>query len=406
MKNGNPLNRRNFLKTGLLTAAGTVIASKTGIAASANLKHTDNSEAKTIYRTLGKTGIKLPIVSMGVMRADNPALVKAALEKGILHLDTAHGYQQGKNETMLGELLINYPRDSYYISTKIPPDGIDDKTGKFSGKFDEKSFMEKLDTSLARLKTDHVDFLYLHGLSTREAIMHKPVIKTLKKIKKQGKARFVGISTHGNMHEVLNAAADSKFYDIVLTAYNFQQHDSDEMHAALEKAAKAGVGIIAMKTMAGGFFDKERTKPVNTRAALKWALNNKNITTAIPGFTNFDQLNESFSVMEDLSLTDQELRDLKIDDTSASLYCPGCDECIPSCKKGLHVPNLMRAYMYAYGYRESAKAREVVLTAKLDNTSPCNDCDECTIHCPRGFNVAERINDVARLRDVPSEFLA
>ncbi len=406
MKNGNPLNRRNFLKTGLLTAAGTVIASKSGIAASANLKYTENTEAKILYRTLGKTGIKLPIVSMGVMRADNPALVKAALEKGILHLDTAHGYQQGKNETMLGELLTNYPRDSYYISTKIPPDGIDDKTGKFTGKFDEKSFMEKLDTSLARLKTDHVDFLYLHGLSTREAIMHKPVIKALKKIKKQGKARFVGISTHGNMPEVLNAAADSKFYDLVLTAYNFQLQDSKEMHAALEKAAAAGIGIIAMKTMAGGFFDKERTKPVNARAALKWALKNENITTAIPGYTNFDQLNESFSVMEDLSLTEQELQDLKIKDTSSSLYCPGCDECFPSCKKGLHVPDLMRAYMYAYGYRESAKAREVVLTAKLDNTSPCNDCDECTIHCPRGFNVAERINDVARLRDVPSEFLA
>ncbi|HYW97154.1 MAG TPA: aldo/keto reductase [Bacteroidales bacterium] len=405
MKNGNAQNRRHFLKAGIMSAAGAVIASKTTIAAT-NSTTGLSSDKKIVYRTLGKTGIKLPVVSMGVMRADNPALVKAALEKGVLHLDTAHGYQEGRNETMLGKLLKDYPRDSYIISTKIPVNGIDRKTGTFTEDFDDKSFMEKLDTSLERLQTDHVDFLYLHGMSSREALMHEPVKRCLRKIKKQGKARFVGVSTHRNMAEVLDAAADSKFYDVVLSSYNFQHNDSAELHAALEKAGKAGVGIIAMKTMAGGFFDKERTQRVNTKAALKWALMNENITTAIPGYTSFDQLDESFSVMEDLSLTGNEWKDLKIEDPSASLFCTGCEECIPACKKGLPVSDLVRAYMYTYGYRESAKAREVVMASGLANASPCDDCDECTVTCSRGFNVAERINDVARLRDVPGEFLA
>jgi predicted aldo/keto reductase-like oxidoreductase len=405
MKKGNPLNRRNFLKAGMIGAAGAVISGRTGLAAPGSGSGSVVLEKNIVYRTLGNTGIKLPVVSMGVMRADNPALVKAALEKGVLHLDTAHYYQEGKNETMLGELLKNYPRDSYVISTKIPPDGIDRKTGTFTGKFDAKGFMEKLDLSLERLQTDHVDFLYLHGIGTREAVLYKPVMKVLKKIKKQGKARFVGMSTHNKMAEVINAAADSNFYDVVLTAYNFQMNDSEEIHAALEKASKAGVGIIAMKTMAGGFFDKERTQPINTKAALKWALMNENITTAIPGYTNFDQLNESFSVMEDLKLNSDEWNDLKIQDPSASLFCDGCKECLPGCKKGLHVPDLVRAYMYTYGYRETRKAREVVTSSGLNNVFPCDECDECTVNCPRGFNVAERINDVSRLVEVPSEFL-
>ncbi len=406
MKDRSKINRRNFLKAGIFTAAGTVITAGTVGAIPGNGKREETRAGKIIYRTLGNTGIKLPIVSMGVMRADNPGLVKAALAKGIVHLDTAHGYQEGNNETMLGELLSDYPRDSYIISTKIHPDGFEEKDGKITGNFDEKSFMEQLDTSLQRLRTDHVDILYLHGMSSREELLHKPLIKILKKIKKSGKTRFVGVSTHGNMAEVLNTAAESRFYDVVLTAYNFQQEGSEEIHAALENAGRAGVGIIAMKTMAGGFFDKERTKPVNTKAALKWALKNENITTAIPGYTNFDQLNESFAVMEDMRLTEDELRDLKLTDISSGLYCPGCDECTLSCKKGLPVPDLMRAYMYTYGYRETAKAREVVMASGLGSSSPCDDCDECSIECPRNFNIAERINDVARLRDVPFEFLA
>ncbi len=404
MKNGSAFNRRNFLKAGLMSAAGAVITSKTTMAGNGNPAGFLTNEEKIIFRTLGKTGLKLPVVSMGVMRADNPGLVKAALDKGIVHLDTAHYYQEGKNETMLGEVLSNYPRDSYVISTKIPPDGID-KNGQFTGKFDPKGFMEKLDISLGRLKTDHVDFLYLHGMSRKEAVLYKPVMKVLKKIKKQGKARFVGFSTHRNMAEVLNAAAESNFYDIVLTSYNFQQNEDAEMHAAIENAARAGVGIIAMKTMAGGFFDKERTKPVNTKAALKWALMNENITTAIPGYTSFDQLEESFSVMEELNLGNEEWKDLKIEDPSASLFCTGCEECVPACKKGLPIPDLVRAYMYTYGYREYAKAREVVTASRLGSTAPCDDCDECTVRCSKGFNVAERINDVARLGDVPAGLL-
>ena len=404
MKKGNSLNRRSFLKAGLIGAAGTVVVSRSAVASSnpEGMKKTEGE--KIVYRTLGNTGLKLPVVSMGVMRADNPALVKAALDKGIVHLDSAHYYQEGKNETMLGEVLSAYPRDSYVISSKIPPDGLD-KNGLFTGKFDPRGFMEKLDITLGRLKTDHVDFLYLHGLSRKEAVLYKPVMKTLRKIKKQGKARFVGISTHRNMAEVLDAAAESQFYDVVLTAYNFQQKPEEGLQAAIENAARAGIGIIAMKTMAGGFFDKERTRPVNTRAALKWALRNEHITTAIPGYTNFDQLNESFSVMEDLSLSDGEMKDLQMDSPTSALYCPGCDECTEGCSKGLPVPDLMRAYMYTYGYRETAMAREVVLASDLHSSSPCSDCDECTVRCPRGFNVAARISDVARLRDVPAEFL-
>jgi hypothetical protein len=83
-------------------------------------------------RMLGRTGIEVPIVSMGVMNADNPNLVRAALDGGIFLLDTAHGYQEGRNEEMLGTVIKDRKRDSFVLATKVHLSTLDRKTGLFS----------------------------------------------------------------------------------------------------------------------------------------------------------------------------------------------------------------------------------------------------------------------------------
>ena len=80
-------------------------------------------------------------------------------------------------------------------------------------------------------------------------------------LKKEGRVRFIGISTHSNEPEVIDAMIEDGFWDIVLTAYNFKMDHVTAMTAAVERADKAGLGVVAMKTMAGGFLDKEKTKP-------------------------------------------------------------------------------------------------------------------------------------------------
>ena len=97
----NSINRRKFLLSSVLGATG-VMAGATGIKSGVNSSIGGKVEkTNIIFRTLGKTGIKLPVISMGVMRADIPNLVKAALDKGMVHLDTANSYQQGRNEEMV-----------------------------------------------------------------------------------------------------------------------------------------------------------------------------------------------------------------------------------------------------------------------------------------------------------------
>jgi predicted aldo/keto reductase-like oxidoreductase len=393
------IDRRGFLKTGITGAAGIVAFSPSLVAAASSKKEQD-----ILYRTLGKTGMKIPVISFGVMRADNPNLCKAAYENGIKLFDTANGYQNGNNETMLGNLLKNYPRESFYLATKVKSAGVD-REGKPSEQTTSEDFLEKFNTSLSRLQMDYVDILYIHDVRNPEFLEYKPVINTVKKLKKEGKAKFIGFSTHANEPLVIDAAASLDTFDVILTAYNFKQTYINELKAAVKKANQSGIGIIAMKTMAGGgFLDKERTKPINSTAALKWVLSNNDITTTIPGMTDFDQLDLNVKILADISITDDEKKDLIIAQAETGIYCAGCMKCLQQCPVNLPVPDLMRAYMYAYGYSNPAMAYSL-LGELGTGDNPCRDCNACTVECTRNFNVKENIADISRLVNVPADFL-
>jgi predicted aldo/keto reductase-like oxidoreductase len=394
MKNNAPnLKRRSFLKWGAAGLAGLAVNPAAGNPARKQQPAEPAKKNKFVLRPLAKTGLRLPIVSMGVMNADNPELVRAALDRGIVLLDTANGYQRGRNETMIGEVLKGRPRDSFVIATKVPAESTSEE------------YLRNFEVSLRRLGLDHVDILHVHDCSSKQAVMSEPVLKALEKIKKDGKARFVGVSTHSNEPEVIRAVVEGKFHDVVLTAYNFRQRNREDIQKAIAEAAAAGVGIIAMKTQAGRFWDKARQQPINMKAALKWVLNDPNVTTAIPGMTTFDQLDLDLSVMEELALTETEKRELQLEVSSAGLYCQQCGRCRPGCPENLPLPSLMRSYMYAYGYRNLGAAYDLLQELDLP-TNPCGSCISCTVRCVQGFDVADRVKDIVRLKDIPADFFA
>jgi predicted aldo/keto reductase-like oxidoreductase len=398
------LNRRRFLKSGILGLAGTAAGSALLNASPKYSVKPRVEKEKFIYRNLGRTGFKLPIVSMGVMNADNPNLVAAALDSGIIMLDTAHGYQKGKNEGMIGSVVKDRNRDSYVLATKVAYQK-DRKTGLYPPDKNVQSFEDEFNISLKRLGLDYVDILYIHGISVKETVFFEPALKFLEKMKKEGKIRFTGFTTHRNEHNMLDAAVECGKYDVVLTAYNFRQKNKKEIGEAMGRAAKAGIGIVAMKTQAGVYWDKERQEPINMKAALKWALQNENVHTSIPGFTAFDQLELDLSVMADLTLTAKEKADLRLEGalTQAGLYCQQCGTCEKQCPANVDVPSLMRSYMYAYGYKNLSLAQGTV--EELGSNLPCSDCSSCSIRCPNGFDIPEKVQDIIRLKAIPQEFL-
>ena len=383
----NLVNRRSFLKLSATSGAALAL-----VPAGIHAKETDMNKKKIPTRTLGmRTRIKAPVLSMGVMNADNISVVKAAYNSGIILFDTANGYQNGRNEEMLGEFFADKPRDSFIMATKVRENPSDNAAS---------SFLEKFETSMKRLRMSFVDILYYHMPND---VNYAPVLEAMLKLKKDGRVKYIGISTHSNEPAIINAMVDNGNYDLVLTSYNYTQKHLAELNPAIDRAAKAGMGVVAMKTMAGGFLDRERTQKVNTRAALKWALQNPNIHTAIPGFTSFDMLEESLDAATNMKLSKDEKQYLSV--ASTSMYCQGCRICDGQCHKGLPIPEMMRAYMYNYGYKSPAMAKTVIDELSL-NGNPCSDCTSCSVKCIAGFHVAQKIKDISRLQYVPQEFLA
>jgi predicted aldo/keto reductase-like oxidoreductase len=394
------MKRRTFFRSGLAGAAGITLLGNRAMAGSVK-----NFDGEINYRTLGRTGLKLPVVSFGVMRSDNSALVKAAYEGGMKLFDTAHGYMNGRNEEMLGGFFSTVPRDSFVVATKVKPSGVDSRTGLPSKDTTAESFLSMFNLSLSRLKLDHVDILYMHSAESAEMVRHKETVKAMIDLKKQGKVRFIGISTHKNEPLVINTMAEDGIWDVVLTSYNYRQTYLAEMNSAIEKAAAAGMGVVAMKTLAGGWLDRERTKPVNVQAALRWVISNPNVHTTIPGITAFDQLETDLRIMRDITLTDQDKAELTADASFPGLYCNACSNCVPGCPNNLPIPELMRAYMYAYGYRDAAMAAELIGETAV-KADPCAGCETCSSSCIRGFDLKDKITDISRLVNVPYDLLA
>lgn len=362
----------------------------------------DQGERKILYRTLGKTGMRVPVIGMGILTSGTPALMQAALDAGITHFDsTAAQPQQMRNEEMIGEVIKGRPRESVIFGTKIhlPQDN---KTGLYKKAATEKEFTKKLDAALQCLQMDYVDILYHHMVSRRESAFHEPAMKAMEKAKKAGKTRFLGITTHSNVPEAVHAAADSKFYEVVMASYNPRQKNRLQVKEAIAKAADAGLGVVAIKVIRGDVEKGE--KPVNPRASLKWVLQDSNVHATVPGFSNFEEMSIDLSVMEDLSLNDAEMNDLKREASGSGLFCQGCGQCLQHCSAELPIPDLMRAYMYAYGYRQPALAHSLLASLELPR-QVCEDCSSCPVVCLNGWNVVEKIRDIVRLRDVPSSFL-
>jgi predicted aldo/keto reductase-like oxidoreductase len=217
-------------------------------------------------------------------------------------------------------------------------------------------------------------------------------------LKKEKKIRFCGVSTHSDMARVLNEAAKSGFYDVILTSINFTMSKDKDLLDAIKNAAEKGVGIIAMKTQASGrrYKDNKDTEKMNQTAALKWVLRNENITTAIPGYTNYDHMEEDFSVALNLELTPEEKDFLTNRNVLFGVgFCIQCSKCLSNCPYGVDIPHLMRTHMYAAQYNNFYQARatldDIPEGSGLDN---CKNCTNCNAKCVRAINIPKRIDEL------------
>ena len=386
-------NRRDFIVKPIAWAGAASVLAKTDLLLA-------ESFAALLHRTLGRTGLDLPIVSMGVMNADIPGLIRRSYELGIRHFDTAAVYQNGRNEEMVGAVIKEMGiRDKVIISTKHGTRASFQNTAEF-----RKRFIDGVDASLKRLQMDHVDILYHHGVDSADHAKGEGQIEALQTLKRQGKTRFIGISTHDAV-PVLNAVIPLNVFDVALITINYTMAQDTEKLATIEKAAQSGIGIVAMKTQAGGSVrpDAKLPKelpPESQTALLKWVLNHDFITTAIPGFSTYEHLEQDFSVAKNLAYTDPEKKFLADKAFVAQAeFCQQCAQCREDCPKQVDIPALMRSHMYAVQYRNVSMARHLLAKSEPGKgLDACRACTACQAHCRNNVRIARKIAQLKELQ--------
>jgi len=404
MNHNKTLGRRQFLAK---TLASVTSAGFLGMSIKQPITKTQDQSAskkKNInYRTLGKTGIKLPIISMGVMNTLDPVLVKRSYELGVRHFDTAAVYARGRNEEMLGRVIKGLgARDQIIIGTKI---GIHPQQRNIMSSDEVREiYLKVAHGSLKRLQTDYVDILYSHAVYSTDWLKNPGILEALQLLKEQKKARFIGFSTHSsNLPELINKAISMNFYDVILTPFNYAYWDNHELISALQTASNKGAGLIAMKTQCMQYSSELREPELKyyqgkimQTAVLKWAMRHPFITTAIPGYTNFDQMEEDFSVAYDLEYTDEEKKFIEDRGIKYSIgICLQCNSCLPTCSKGVDIPTLMRTHMYATCYTNFYQAREALDEIREGRgLDQCALCDNCQAICQNKIDIAQRIDEL------------
>lgn len=315
--------------------------------------------------SLGKTGLKInpmgfggiPIQRLSVEESDR--VVNEAIDKGINFFDTSRIYTD--SEEKLGRVFSQYPRDRVVIASKT-----------FSR--DAENAAKDLETGLKLLKTDYFDIYQLHNIGNefdlQKVLAKGGALEALIKAKEQGKIRHIGIT--GHKPPMLIKALNSYDFETVQVPFNYiEQGCLDEL---VPLAKEKGMGIIAMKPVAGGAFK-------NVPLVLRFILTH-GADVVIPGMDAVEQVSENLTALEKLGepLTKVELDILEGEkQVLGDEFCRRCEYCMP-CPQGLPIAflHVLRAYYLRYGLKEWALDRVNALEKSYKDCTGCSDCiDKC-----------------------------
>jgi hypothetical protein len=285
------LTRKQFIKRSLLTAAGISMAPK--------IMGMFKMQPILEKRMLGNTGIELTALGFGASRTQEAPVLRAALERGITFLDTGRSYANGQNEEMIGKVLKGI-RSKYVIQSKMKVE-VEDNT---SPRKIRRQMEESLQASLDALQTNYIDIMLLHGIRENKYIKNDTIREVFTEMKKKGKIRACGFSSHTNHVELLHESNKDHFFDVVMVPFNpsgtFKHSrsnwstswDQEALIKEMKIAHQNGTGIIAMKTCSGGKYSYNQADSPSYPGAVQWVLAKEFIHAAAVAMANFEEIDQ------------------------------------------------------------------------------------------------------------------
>lgn len=344
------------------------------------------------YGRLGRTGWRVSDTVLGAGRLrgeDDVKIVKEAFERGVNYIDTAPDYSTAGSEQVVGKAMQSIPRDQMFLATKFCT-----PIGHLPAGTPVERYKEVIHESLRRLGTDYVDLIHIHSCDEFDRLMDPNVHEAFERLREEGKARFLGVSTHTpRLVQVASQAIESGLFDVMMLAYHHGIWP--EIGEIITRARREqDMGIVAMKTLKGAKhrnLEGLREADSYAQAALKWVHSNPDVSCAVISFFEMQHVDEYLHASgrtltaEDVAILDG------YDRRIAGTYCaPHCGACLESCPEGVPIHDVLRHRMYFEDYRSEKQAME--LYARLDvNASACAGCSApCLGSCPLGIPIPER----------------
>ena len=388
-------SRREFLRAAGVAGLGSIVSPVDRLAKSSN------EPAGMPSRPLGRTGVRVPILGLGGSLDLEQLILRQAAKWGVTYWDTASSYMGGNSESRIGKYLDKYPEDrkKLFIVTK-------------SHAWTVSGLTRDLNKSLERMKTDYVDLFFVHSVRSVDE-MDSNRKAWSERTKAAGKIRFFGFSTHSNMAECVLGAANLGWIDSIMMSYNFRLMHSDGMERAVDACAKAGIGLIAMKTQGGGsvstssetelelagrFLQKGFT---DAQAKLKAVWENPNIACICTEMPNVTILMSNVAAAMNrtkLSSDDKKLLHRYAEETR-SVYCTGCTDLCESATAGIApIGDVMRYLMYSRSYGDHDRAHQLFsrIPQKVRANMATLDYTKAEQRCPQKMAIGKLMRQAVR----------
>jgi predicted aldo/keto reductase-like oxidoreductase len=354
-----------------------------------------------IYRTLGRTGLKVSQLGFGAMRlpmtgeAVNRELAIPMLHRafaaGVNYVDTAVGYCNQDSQRVVGEALRGW-RDKVVLSTKNPYYGES-----------ETEWWTNLENSLTRLQTDHIDIYHHHGISWtkyNEAVAPR-LCHWMQRAKERGLIRHICASFHDD-NTALRRLVDTGYVEVITLQYNLLNRKLED---GLAHAHERGVGVVVMGPVGGGRLGAPlevfREVAVGVQRvpelALRFVLANPHVSLALSGMSTLEQVEQNIQVASDpvaLSAADHAAIRAHLGRLQAmtDLYCTGCRYCLP-CPHGVEIPGIFEQFNLGrvYGVWEHARKVYSWWTKERKAADQCLECGLCEEKCPQHIPIRAQL---------------
>ncbi|MBQ2739427.1 MAG: aldo/keto reductase [Oscillibacter sp.] len=374
-----------------------------------------------IYRDF--QGKKLSLLGFGTMRlplcADGSIdetqvreMTRLAMESGVNYFDTAWPYHSGESETVMGRVLKDYPRDSFYLATKYPGHQIVDR-------HDPAAIFEK---QLEKCGVDHFDFYLLHNVNENSIKDYMDprwgILDYFREQKRLGRIRHLGFSTHGSvamMKEFLDyCGKDMEFCQIQLNYLDWTLQDAKGKCGLL---AAHNIPIWVMEPVRGGKLASLNDAYTAKLKALRpeesipaWCFrflqSLPNITMILSGMSNLEQMQDNLKTFREEKPTTAEETALLLEiaeELKNAVPCTACRYCCDGCPAGLDIPALLSLYN-DLRYQSSVIASMRVEALPVEKRpSACVGCGQCSAICPQQIDIPAALSDfTARFAALPS----